>query len=64
MIVTAWLAAARSLDKQFTELRREEELEKEMERASVKIPIVADDNSPLTTGPQLNPAIGESKSGL
>ncbi|KAJ8445583.1 hypothetical protein Cgig2_012471 [Carnegiea gigantea] len=61
VIVTAWLAAARSLDKQFTQLRREEELEKEMERASVKIPIVADDNGPLTTEHQLNPAIGEPK---
>ncbi|GAB2269459.1 hypothetical protein Dimus_004377 [Dionaea muscipula] len=50
VIVTAWLAAARSLDKQFTELRREEELEKEMERAQIKIPIVAE-NSSSTNGP-------------
>lgn len=43
MIVLAWLAAARSLDTQFTALRREEEIEKEMERvASVKIPVVAE----------------------
>ncbi|KAM7253764.1 hypothetical protein ACFE04_031446 [Oxalis oulophora] len=41
VIVLAWLAAARSLDKQFTALRQEEELEKEMERASVKIPVVS-----------------------
>ncbi|KAM7257117.1 hypothetical protein ACFE04_012858 [Oxalis oulophora] len=40
VIVLAWLAAARSLDKQFTALRQEEELEKEMERSSVKIPVV------------------------
>ncbi|KAL9264842.1 ADP,ATP carrier protein 1, chloroplastic-like protein [Drosera capensis] len=35
VIVTAWLMAAGSLDKQLTELRREHELEKEMERAQV-----------------------------
>jgi AAA family ATP:ADP antiporter len=60
VIVTAWLAAARSLDKQFTELRKEEDLEKEMERASVKIPIVSDNsgNGPLPGGSTLNPVIG------
>lgn len=41
VIVLAWLGAARSLDGQFTALRREEELEKELERASVKIPVVS-----------------------
>ncbi|XP_059640185.1 plastidic ATP/ADP-transporter-like [Cornus florida] len=41
VIVLAWLAAAKSLDTQFTALRREEELEKEMERAAVKVPLVA-----------------------
>ncbi|KAJ0775975.1 putative ADP/ATP carrier protein, bacterial type [Helianthus annuus] len=41
VIVLAWLGAAKSLDTQFTALRREEELEKEMERAAVKIPIVS-----------------------
>ncbi|KAL3343649.1 hypothetical protein AABB24_027261 [Solanum stoloniferum] len=45
VIVLAWLAAARSLDGQFTALRREEEIEKEMERAAVKIPIVSQDKS-------------------
>lgn len=40
VIVLAWLAAAKSLDTQFTALRHEEELEKEMERASVKVPVV------------------------
>ncbi|XP_010532151.1 PREDICTED: ADP,ATP carrier protein 1, chloroplastic-like [Tarenaya hassleriana] len=41
-IVTAWLAAAKSLETQFNTLRSEEELEKEMERASsVKIPVVS-----------------------
>ncbi|GKA36850.1 plastidic ATP/ADP-transporter-like protein [Tanacetum coccineum] len=43
VIVVAWLGAAKSLDKQFTALRQEEELEKEMERAAVKIPIVSSD---------------------
>ncbi|XP_022884978.1 plastidic ATP/ADP-transporter-like [Olea europaea var. sylvestris] len=41
VIVLIWLAAARSLDGQFTALRQEEELEKEMERAAVKIPVVS-----------------------
>lgn len=60
VIVLAWLAAARSLDTQFTALRREEELEKEMERASVKIPVVAEEggNGSLSTGSALNPAAG------
>jgi AAA family ATP:ADP antiporter len=45
VIVLAWLAAAKSLDTQFTALRREEELEKEMERAGAnKIPLVAAEN--------------------
>ncbi|GAB2222345.1 hypothetical protein Drorol1_Dr00013561 [Drosera rotundifolia] len=57
VIVTAWLAAARSLDKQFTELRREEELEKEMERAQVKIPVVAEDD---TNGSSLDPGLDDS----
>ena len=55
VIVLAWLGAARSLDKQFTALRREEELEKEMERAAVKIPVVSsdgDDNRPLGSSPE------------
>ncbi|KAM0004935.1 putative ADP/ATP carrier protein, bacterial type [Helianthus debilis subsp. tardiflorus] len=52
VIVLAWLAAARSLDTQFTALRREEEIEKEMERTAVKIPVVSsnedgDDNKSL-----------------
>ncbi|KAK9666291.1 hypothetical protein RND81_14G174700 [Saponaria officinalis] len=66
VIVGAWLAAARSLDKQFTELRKEEELEKELERASVKIPIVSSENSggngPLNGGSTLNPTHGDSPS--
>ncbi|CAA3001157.1 plastidic ATP ADP-transporter-like [Olea europaea subsp. europaea] len=41
VIVLIWLAAARSLDGQFTALRQEEELEKEMERAAVKIPVIS-----------------------
>ncbi|CAL5439944.1 unnamed protein product [Camellia sinensis] len=66
VIVLAWLAAARSLDTQFTTLRREEELEKEMERAAVKIPVVAEmesgGNVSLVSGPALNPAGGDSPS--
>ncbi|CAA7048932.1 unnamed protein product [Microthlaspi erraticum] len=46
VIVTAWLAAAKSLEGQFNSLRSEEELEKEMERASsVKIPVVSQDET-------------------
>lgn len=45
VIVLAWLQAAKSLDTQFTALRQEEELEKEMERASVKIPVVSESDS-------------------
>lgn len=62
VIVTAWLGAARSLDKQFTALRKEEDLEKEMERASVKIPIVSEnsgENGSINTGSDLNPAVGD-----
>lgn len=65
VIVGAWLAAARSLDKQFTALRQEEELEKEMERAAVKIPVVAQDengNGSLTGGPALSPTEGGTSS--
>ncbi|OVA06550.1 ADP/ATP carrier protein [Macleaya cordata] len=51
VIVLAWLAAAKSLDTQFTALRREEELEKEMEeRANVKIPVVSQDGTNLSVG--------------
>ncbi|KAF1869874.1 hypothetical protein Lal_00017451 [Lupinus albus] len=43
VIVLAWLAAAKSLDTQFTALHREEELEKEMENAeAIDIPVVAE----------------------
>ncbi|KAK6148935.1 hypothetical protein DH2020_016460 [Rehmannia glutinosa] len=45
VIVLAWLGAAKSLDGQFTALRQEEELEKEMERAAVKIPVVSSSES-------------------
>lgn len=46
VIVLAWLGAAKSLDGQFTALRQEEEIEKEMERAAaVKIPVVAENAS-------------------
>ncbi|XWS20366.1 hypothetical protein CRYUN_Cryun31cG0095400 [Craigia yunnanensis] len=61
VIVLAWLSAAKSLDTQFTTLRREEELEKEMERAAVKIPIVSESgNGFLASGSSLNPAAGDS----
>ena len=66
VIVFAWLAAAKSLDGQFNALRKEEELEKEMEeRAAVKIPVVSKDgsngqveqgNGSLATGSALNQA--------
>lgn len=63
VIVLAWLAAAKSLDTQFIALRKEEELEKEMERASVKIPVVSQEesgNGSLMSGSTLNPAAGDS----
>lgn len=64
VIVLAWLAAAKSLDTQFTTLRQEEELEKEMERAAVKIPVVSQEsggNGSLSSGPALNPTAGDSE---
>ena len=65
VIVLAWLAAAKSLDTQFTALRQEEELEKEMERAAVKIPVVAENatgNGSLAGGAAMNPIAGDSTS--
>jgi AAA family ATP:ADP antiporter len=65
VIVLAWLGAARSLDKQFTSLRQEEELEKEMERAAVKIPVVSqndDGNGTLPGSSPLNPDSAGSSS--
>lgn len=65
LIVGAWLAAARSLDGQFTALRREEELEKEMERAAVKIPVVPQNesgNGSFAPGPVLNPSGSDASS--
>jgi AAA family ATP:ADP antiporter len=67
VIVLAWLAAAKSLDTQFTALRQEEELEKEMERAAVKIPVLAEEkeggNGSFVSGAALNPTGGDSASG-
>lgn len=63
VIVLAWLGAAKSLDGQFTTLRREEELEKEMERASLKIPVVSQNDNgsgSFSSGSSLNPAGGDS----
>lgn len=61
VIVLAWLSAAKSLDTQFTALRREEELEKVMERAAtINIPVVAeneDGNGSLVA--PLNPEEGD-----
>lgn len=65
VIVLAWLGAAKSLDAQFTTLRREEELEKEMERASLKIPVVSQNDNgsgSFSSGSSLNPAGGDSTS--
>lgn len=63
VIVIAWLAAAKSLDTQFTALRQEEELEKEMERASVKIPVISQNepgNGSIASGSELKPIRGDS----
>ncbi|KAG8497063.1 hypothetical protein CXB51_008342 [Gossypium anomalum] len=61
VIVLAWLAAAKSLDTQFTALRQEEELEKEMERAAVKIPVVSETGNGTLAGVSLlNQAAGDS----
>ncbi|XP_047316943.1 plastidic ATP/ADP-transporter-like [Impatiens glandulifera] len=63
IIVLGWLGAAKSLDGQFTALRREEEIEKELEKAavSVKIPIVSEDsNGSLATERSLNPTGGDA----
>ncbi|CAN4123925.1 unnamed protein product [Withania somnifera] len=61
VIVLVWLAAAKSLDERFTTLRQKEELEKEMERASLKIPIVSQNgNGPLSSGSSPNPTGGDS----
>lgn len=57
VIVFAWLASAKSLDNQFSALRREEELEKEMERAAVKIPVVSQEETLIS---ELNPTAGDS----
>ncbi|KAL7140011.1 hypothetical protein ABFS83_09G092000 [Erythranthe nasuta] len=67
VIVLAWLGAAKSLDTQFTALRQEEELEKEMERASVKISVVSStdetgNNGSLTAESALNSMGGDSSS--
>ncbi|KAG6426087.1 hypothetical protein SASPL_110301 [Salvia splendens] len=64
VIVLAWLGAARSLDGQFTALRKEEELEKEMERKGVKIPIVSSDegdNGSLSRGSALGDNLSPKK---
>ncbi|KAF5187708.1 ADP,ATP carrier protein 1 protein [Thalictrum thalictroides] len=51
LIVFAWLGAARSLDSQFTALRKEDEELEEMEkRAALKIPVVAQEGSNLSLG--------------
>ncbi|KAI3437243.1 AB hydrolase-1 domain-containing protein [Psidium guajava] len=65
VIVLTWLAAAKSLDSQFTALRQEEELEKELERAAVKIPVVAQNETgdgSLGSDLALKPAAGDSPS--
>lgn len=65
VIVLAWLGAARSLDSQFTALRQEEELEKELERSAVKIPVVSQndgENGSLSPRMPLNPTTGDPTS--
>jgi AAA family ATP:ADP antiporter len=59
VIVIGWLAAAKSLDKQFTALRAEEELEKEMERSQVKISVVSA-NDESSNNSAMNPVVGDS----
>ncbi|KAK8559853.1 hypothetical protein V6N13_016586 [Hibiscus sabdariffa] len=60
IIVFAWLSAAKSLDTQFTALCKEEEHEKEMERAAVKIPVVSEPESDSIVGGSLpNPESGD-----
>ncbi|MFQ6644307.1 hypothetical protein Gotur_017117 [Gossypium turneri] len=61
MIVFTWLSAAKSLDTQFTALRREEELEKENERDAVKIPVVSEPrNDSVANSSLLNAASDDS----
>ncbi|PPD69002.1 hypothetical protein GOBAR_DD34117 [Gossypium barbadense] len=61
MIVFTWLSAAKSLDTQFSALRREEELEKEMERDAVKIPVVSEPrNDSVANSSLLNAASDDS----
>ncbi|KAK4764974.1 hypothetical protein SAY86_026064 [Trapa natans] len=65
VIVLAWLGAARSLETQFNALRREEELEKEMENSNVKIPVVQEEdgnNGSLTSSPPVDPIIANDAS--
>ncbi|KAK6912153.1 ADP/ATP carrier protein, bacterial type [Dillenia turbinata] len=65
VIVLAWLGAARSLDTQFNALRHEEELEKAMEAAAVKIPVVAGNGNgigSLGNGAPLDTTTGDSTS--
>ncbi|WJX42816.1 AAA-ATPase ASD, mitochondrial [Trifolium repens] len=63
VIVLAWLGAAKSLDTQFTALRKEEEIEKEMERAAaVKIPVVSDGgNGSLSSDSSISPSEASSR---
>ncbi|KAF9613546.1 hypothetical protein IFM89_008674 [Coptis chinensis] len=62
IIVLAWLGAARSLDSQFTALRKEdEELEELEKRAAVKIAVVAQDGTNLSLGTG-NGSLGSERS--
>ncbi|PNX75038.1 plastidic ATP/ADP-transporter-like protein, partial [Trifolium pratense] len=65
VIVLAWLGAAKSLDTQFTALRKEEELEKEMERAAaVKIPVVSENdggNGSFSSDSSVSPSEASSR---
>ncbi|KAK2378696.1 ADP,ATP carrier protein 1, chloroplastic [Trifolium repens] len=65
VIVLAWLGAAKSLDTQFTALRKEEEIEKEMERAAaVKIPVVSENdggNGSLSSDSSISPSEASSR---
>ncbi|GKD47685.1 plastidic ATP/ADP-transporter, partial [Tanacetum coccineum] len=63
VIVLAWLGAARSLDTQFIALRKEEEIEKEMEKTDVKVPLVSsteDDNKSVDSSTEETSDLHES----
>lgn len=57
--VLAWLGAAKSLETQFNELRQEEELEKEMEKATLLAVTETRDGGFFPSVSNINPAIAD-----